>query len=302
MRHALVFGGSGQIGRPLLKLLARDGWRVTALSRQPRLDQPGLHWLEGDFARLPALPERVNAIFSCGPLDAFAQWYAAAAITAPRVVAFGSTSVDTKRGSADAAERDVAHRLREGEMQVFASAKDRGAAVTLLRPTLVYGAGRDATLTRIARLAKEWGGFPLPRGAHGRRQPVHVDDLAQAALACAGAEASYGRAYALPGGETLAYREMVARVLATLQPTPHLIELPAPVFTLALFVAQLAGRGTGLGEAAVRRMRNDLVFDIAPAQRDFGYAPRRFHPTADMFESHSAALDDADVDAARAGR
>lgn len=283
MRHALLFGGSGQIGRPLLYALRRDGWRITALSRQVQSDEPGLQWLRGDFGALPALPARVDVIFSCGPLDAFGRWYARSAVEAGRVIAFGSTSVESKRGSADAYERDLAARLREGEAAVFAAAPTRGATATVLRPTLVYGAGRDATLSRIAQLAQRWGRFPLPRNATGLRQPVHVDDLAAAAFACLSGEASHGRAYALPGGETLSYRDMVARVLAALQPPPTLVELPSPLFNLALLAAQASGRATGLGEAAVRRMRSDLVFDPGPAQRDLGYAPRLFRPSADMF-------------------
>lgn len=283
MRHALVFGATGQIGFPLLGLLHRDGWRVTALSRTERTDEPGLTWLRGGFGEMPALPARADAIFSCGPLDGFAQWYSDAAIECPRVIAFGSTSVEVKRGSADAEERDVARRLREGEELVLATAQRRAAAATLLRPTLIYGAGRDATLTRIAQLAQRWGRFPLPRGANGLRQPVHVDDLAAAAFACVNTPATQGRTYALPGGETLTYRDMIARVLASLMPPPTLVELPSPIFNAALFAAQLTGRGTGLGEAAVRRMRSDLTFDIAPAQRDFGYAPRPFRPRALMF-------------------
>jgi nucleoside-diphosphate-sugar epimerase len=284
MKHALVFGGSGQIGRPLLARLLRDGWRVTAVSRQPQHDRPGLHWLQGDLATAPALPSRVDAIVSCGPLDAFATWYAASALECERVVAFGSTSVEVKRGSADPRERDVAQRLRAGEEGVLAAAARRLAQATLLRPTLVYGAGRDATLTRIAQLARRWGRFPLPRHADGLRQPVHVDDLATAAFAALGSAAAHGQTYALPGGETLAYREMVRRVLAVLDPPPALVELPSPLFNLALAAAKLAG-GTGLGEAAVQRMRSDLVFDATPARRDLGYAPRTFHPTARMFET-----------------
>lgn len=282
MRHALVFGGSGQIGMPLLDRLHNDGWRITAVSRQPRIDQPGLHWLQGAFDDLAGLPE-VDAIFSCGPLDRFARWYAASRIDAARVVAFGSTSIAVKRGSADPHERDLAQRLREGERGVFETAAARGANATLLRPTLVYGAGRDQTLSRIAGLARRWGRFVLPRHACGLRQPVHVQDLAQAAFAAVTAEASHGRAYALPGGDTLPYRDMVARVLACLQPPPRLIELPSPLFNLAVLAAQVTGHATGLGEAAVARMRQDLVFDAAPAQRDFGYAPRTFNPTAQMF-------------------
>src|SRR5690606_943769 len=104
-----------------------------------------------------------------------------------------------------------------------------------------------------------------------------------AALACLARPATAGRIYALPGGETLQYREMVARVLACLQPPAQLIELPAPLFAVALRIAQLAGRADGLGGAAVARMREDLVFDAAPAAHDLGYAPRPFRPEAGMF-------------------
>ena len=283
MREALIFGGTGQIGRPLLGLLRRDGWRIRALSRQLQADEPGLHWLRGDLSTLPALPTRVDLICSCGPLDAFGRWYATAAIKTERVIAFGSTSIDTKQGSGDTRERDLAQRLREGEAAVFTHALQRGVAATVLRPTLVYGVGRDATLTRIAQLAQRWGRFPLPRGANGLRQPVHVRDLATAALSACLAPATHGRSYDLPGGETLPYREMVRRVLACLQPAPPLIELPMPLFRTALAAAQARGIAADLTSAAVLRMREDLVFDLAPAQRDFGYAPRPFRPEARMF-------------------
>lgn len=283
MRRALIFGGSGQIGRPLLDGLRRDGWMVTALSRAPQAGRDGVHWLQGGFEALPGLPARVDALISAGPLDAFARWYAHASIEAPRVVAFGSTSVEVKRDSTDRAERDVARRLCEGEATVFATAAARGAAATVLRPTLVYGAGRDATLSRIAMLAARRGWFPLPGKACGGRQPVHVDDLAAAALGCLDAPASFGRAYALPGGEALPYREMVARVLACLQPPARLLELPAPLFAVAAATAGLLGRGPG--PAVLARMREDLLFDAGPAARDFGYAPRPFRPQAAMFHA-----------------
>ncbi|MGH8083927.1 MAG: NAD-dependent epimerase/dehydratase family protein [Lysobacter sp.] len=280
-----MFGGSGQIGQPLIDRLRAAGWRVTAMSRRAQVDDEGLHWLHGDFDAMPDLPAAFDAIISCGPLDRFGRWYAQADVTAPRVVAFGSTSIETKQVSADGSERDLVRRLGEGEANVFETARSRNAAATLLRPTLVYGAGRDASLTRIAQLARRWHRFPLPRGADGLRQPVHVDDLADAVLACLEQPASFGRAYAVPGGETLPYREMVARVLSTLQPPARLLELPPALFRTVLRIAQASGRARELGEAAVARMHDDLVFDVKPAQADFGYAPRRFQPRAEMFES-----------------
>ena len=284
MRHALIFGATGQIGWPLADRLQDAGWRVTAVSRRPHRDHPGLHWIEGTLPALAELmPDDVDAIFSCGPLDLFAQWYAQAVIECPRVVAFGSTSIDVKRGSSDKQERDVAERLRIAEQQVFDRAAARNAQATLLRPTLIYGAARDQTLTRIAELAQRWHRFVLPRNANGLREPVHVHDLADAAIAACDAPATYGHAYALPGGERLPYREMVARMLAVLEPPPALIEVPAPVFVVALLCARALGKVGGFNAAAVARMRSDLVFDASPARGDFGYAPRDFRPTAPMF-------------------
>ncbi|NOT88426.1 MAG: NAD-dependent epimerase/dehydratase family protein [Lysobacter sp.] len=283
MKTALVFGASGQIGLPLLDRLRDDGWRVYAVSRSAHPEQPGLTWLQGDLARVEGLPRHSHAIFSCGPLDLFAQWYARTEVESPRVVAFGSTSIDVKRGSADAEERELAGRLREGERVLFEVGSKRGVAVTILRPTLVYGVGRDRNLHRIAQVARRFGRVVLPRDANGLRQPVHVHDLADAAFRCIDAEASFGRSYALPGGETLTYREMVARVLAALSPPPRLHEVTSPVFNVVLAAAHAAGFALDFNEAAVARMRSDLVFDPADAQRDFGYSPRGFRPNAAMF-------------------
>ncbi|WP_093295469.1 NAD-dependent epimerase/dehydratase family protein [Pseudoxanthomonas sp. CF385] len=275
-RTALVFGASGQIGAALLARLAGGGWQVLAVSRTPRAPSVGVTWLKGEFGNIEGLPAAVDAIFSAGPLDAFSRWYTQGSVGTSRVVAFGSTSLDTKQASGDAHERDIVARLQAAEHAVFETASARGAAATLLRPTLVYGAGRDQTLARIAAMARRTGFFVLPRGATGRRQPVHVDDLAHAAMAVVDATASHGRAYALPGGETLAYRDMVARTLAGLSPPARLWELPMPLFRTLLGVARAAGAMRGLSDDAVARMREDLVFDAAPACRDFGYAPRAF--------------------------
>ena len=277
---ALVFGGSGQIGAALLVRLVASGWDIVAVSRQPREPGDRLRWLQGELARPPELPRSCDAIFSAGPLDLFSNWYADSAIACARVVAFGSTSMHAKRDADDAGERELAARLRAAEERIFQAAARRGAAATVLRPTLVYGAGRDASLTRIARMASRAGFFPLPRGATGLRQPVHVDDLAAAAVAAVDSAASHGRGYDLPGGETLPYREMVARTLAALSPPPRLLELPGPLFRSALAVVRTTGRLRGMPPGAIARMREDLVFDPTPAQRDFGYAPRPFHPSA----------------------
>jgi nucleoside-diphosphate-sugar epimerase len=281
-RKALVFGGSGQIGERLLDNLRRAGWQVSAVSRTARPARPGLEWIGGDLSGHWQGARDFDVVFSCGPLDHFARWYAASDLGPARVVAFGSTSVDVKQDSADLAERDVARRLREAEATLFAAAQARGVAATVLRPTLVYGAGRDKTLSVIAAMARRSGVFVLPASANGLRQPVHVQDLADAAMQVLEQPATAGQAYALGGGEVLGYGEMVRRVLAALQPPARLLRIPTPLFALALRVAHAFGRLRGMNAAALARMQEPLAFDTAPARRDFGYAPRPFMVDAAM--------------------
>lgn len=284
-KRALVFGGSGQIGKRLLANLVAAGWQVTAVTRQTREPMPGVTWQLGDLSSTNLVDHPLDAVFSCGPLDHFARWYAASSIDAPRVVAFGSTSVDVKQDSSEPAERDVARRLREAERVLFDSAAAREVSATVLRPTLVYGAAGDKTLTKIAALASRTGFFVLPANATGLRQPVHVQDLADAAMQVLVHPATAGKAYALGGGEVLAYAEMVRRTLACLPARPRLLRVPARLFKLALRLAHAGGRLQGMNAAALARMTEPLAFDLEPARRDFGYAPRAFVAEAAMFSA-----------------
>ena len=285
MKRALVFGASGQLGDALLPLLRDAHCDVVAVSRRPHADGDGVRWMRGALDETTAAPGDCDVIFSLGPLDAFARWQQRVGAIAPRVVAFGSTSIATKDGSSDAAERDVAARLQAAEDALFAFGERHRVGVTVLRPTLIYGRGRDRTLSRIVAIAQRFGVMALPRNATGLRQPVHVDDLAAAAFAVANAPQSAGRAYDVPGGESLPYCDMVARMLATLTPRPRLLRLPAPIFRVVVGTARRLGAIDAVNPAMLDRLDADLVFDAADARRDFGYAPRKFAPDAALSSS-----------------
>lgn len=271
MGICLVFGASGAIGRFLVTRLLASGERVLAVSRRAQADaRDGLRWIEGSLESEFALPEAVDAIFSCGPLDAFARWYTRTPTGAARVVAIGSMSADSKRDSIDAAERDVASRLAEAEDLVLRVAASRHAAATLLRPTLVYGAGRDRSLAPIARFARCWRVFPRIAGASGLRQPVHADDLALACVSAASSPRTAGRRYEVGGGERLTFAAMVERTCRSLD--VRCVALPVPLFALRVLAASRL--------AAVARLTRDFVADNADAARDFGWSPRPFAPDA----------------------
>jgi nucleoside-diphosphate-sugar epimerase len=267
----VVFGASGQIGHFLLPRLHARGERVLAVSRHPHVDGPGLHWLEGHLPdAVPALPE-ADAIISFGPLLPFARWLAAAApANAPRIVATSSMSAQSKAASEVPAERAIARELHQGEQELAAACGRLGCAWTVLRPTLIYGAGRDKSLTPLAQRAMRIRLFPRPAG-HGLRQPAHADDIAQAALAAIDRPAN--RVLMLGGGERLRADEMFARVQRSLPVATLPLPLPAWLLRLARHaVPRLRG--------PLARLESDLVADNTELENLLGIHPRPFQPDA----------------------
>ncbi|GLQ49550.1 SDR family oxidoreductase [Dyella flava] len=272
----LVFGASSQIGHYLLPLLAARDEPVFALSRSPRSAMPGVSWLTGQLpGKVPAV-DGLSAIFSFGPLQPFADWLGSVALPhAPRVIATSSMSAETKRDSEVPAEREMSQTLRRGEEALAAACERHGSEWTVLRPTLVYGAGLDKSLTPIARRAMRTRVFPLPAG-RGMRQPVHAQDLAFAALAALDNAASAMKILPIGGGERLPAAEMFARVRRSLP----VDTLPVPIPAWAL---RLARHGVGRLRGPLSRLEADLVADNAQVIRLLGINPRPFRPDADCW-------------------
>lgn len=275
-RRCLVIGLSGQVGEVLRPQLPALG-EIWGLSRQQQRDEPGIHWLAGLLQAMPPLPEHLDTILSLGPLDAFADWFAQSGLADVRIVALGSTGHEDKRDSADPEEQGVAWALSAAESRLFAAGRRQNATITVLRPTLTYGHGRDASLSSMLAMAQRWGWVVLPAGAVGLRQPVHVDDVADAVLACLETPASVGRTFDLPGGERLGFRAMVERSLARHAPQARVAIVPRWLFRIALATA--AGFGMRpVGPGFVERTRRDQVADPEPARTVFGFQPRVFDP------------------------
>lgn len=289
-RRAWVLGGSGAVGRFLLRRLDATGWRCVAPSRTcaPAWSE-GLRtvdWVRCDLSAPDALvPQDVDAVFGAGPLDLLVELLRRRPMRAgTRVVALSSTSLETKRDSPDAAERGLAARLDAGEQGLRALASEFDWPLVLIRPTLIYGAGVDASLSPLLGIARRTGWIALPRASRGLRQPVHADDLARAMLCAAGRDDWRDECLRLPGGETLAFHEMLDRALALLQPRPALLRVPlVPVGALAALLAN-GPRRLRRWAGPLRRTRQDLVFPADDWQR-LGLAPRRFQPGAGDFDT-----------------
>lgn len=195
-----------------------------------------------------------------------------------RVAVLSSTSRYTKTDSSEPDERRVAAALISGEKQLINWAEKRGTAWIILRPTLIYGFGRDQNIASIARFVRRYGFFPLLGEARGLRQPIHAFDVATACFQALMRSEVVNRAYNISGAETLAYTEMVRRIFDALDRKPRLLNVHSGVFRLICAVSRLVPGFKDISMEMVERMNRNLVFDHGDAVKDFSFKPRMFHP------------------------
>ena len=153
MTDLQVLGATGAVGRFLLERLRADARRVNAVTRRPMAMQAQpdalIDWRKFDLwvDRTPTFAEE---IISVGPLDAIVHWLSC--IETPQLrtlVALSSMSVESKRDALDPQERALASRILAAESQLIALCDKRKIRWTILRPTLIWGAGMDRSLTPL---------------------------------------------------------------------------------------------------------------------------------------------------------
>jgi nucleoside-diphosphate-sugar epimerase len=278
--QSLVVGGTGLVGGYIVEHLRRAEQRPLVLSRSPRAGS-GVDWLHGDLAKPDTLNFPGFTTLFC-TADAALLANALPRLFNPslqRVVVFSSTSVLTKQETEIASEREKMKRLLDAERSIAAACEAHNVAWTILRPTLIYAEGRDTNITPLSRLIRRFGFMPVVGGGPGLRQPVHAEDLAIGALASASSRAAVNKVYALPGGETLSYREMIGRIFDALRLPRRTISVPVPLWRAAFRLAKPLYPGANVAMGI--RMMKDMTFDCGPAIEDFGWNPRKFNPVFD---------------------
>jgi len=283
MQTVALLGATSLVGDFLLPLLVQEGRRVIAYSRRtPDRTIPGVEWRHIDPLTPIGIPgeDTVVHYWCClAPIWALTNHFGLLEKhNAKRVVALSSTSRFTKSDSSDPAEQAVAQHLAHGEARFREWAEASGVDWTILRPTLIYGRGRDKNIAEIARFIRRFGFFPLLGKGTGLRQPIHADDVAGACLSAMKSPAAVKQAYNISGGETLCYREMVHRVFLAVHRRTRMVSIPLTVLRLALICLHLLPRYRHWSIAMAERMNRDQVFEHSEAERDFRFFPRSFQP------------------------
>lgn len=235
-----VFGGSGFVGKQVVRALVRDGWRVRVPMRSPHLG----HELRvlgtvGQVQLVQAnlrFPHSVDAALDGA--DACVNLVALLYETGRQT--FESLHVDGANAIASAcADRGITNMAHISAIGAdpeaksdYARTKGEGEAIILghlptadiLRPSIIFGEG-DGFFTRFASMAVMTPVLPLIGGGHTKFQPAYVCDVA-AAVAKVIKRGTTGQTYELAGPQTYSFEQLMRFTLSTIDRRRFLVPVP----------------------------------------------------------------------------
>jgi uncharacterized protein YbjT (DUF2867 family) len=249
-----VFGGSGFLGRHVVRALARRGYRVRVAVRRPDLAehvqplgavgqimpvQANLRhrWsVDRAVQGADAVVNLVGILYEAG-----AQSFDAVQTFGPRAVAEAAraegidTVVHVSAIGADPESPSVYGRSKAmGEAGVFETAPD----AVVFRPSIVFGP-EDGFFNRFASMARMSPVLPLVGGGATRFQPVFVGDVAEAVAMAVDGQTARGTIYELGGPEIKTFKECLELMLQVIRRKRLLVTLPFSVARIQASVLQL---------------------------------------------------------------
>jgi uncharacterized protein YbjT (DUF2867 family) len=236
-----IYGGSGFLGRHVVRAIARTGARMRIAVRRPEL--AGHLQPLGGVGQI--VPVQANVRFPDSLLapaeDADAVVNLVGILFASGKQTFKTVQDEGARHVAEAAKaagaRALVHVSAIGadanSPSVYARTKAAGETAVeetypgavIFRPSVVFGP-EDEFFNRFAALARISPVLPLIGGGHTKFQPVFVGDVAQAVVAALEGRASQSAPYELGGPQIMTMREVMERVLAYSMRSRPLVPVP----------------------------------------------------------------------------
>ena len=267
-----VFGGSGFLGRHVVRALANAGYRVRVAVRRPELAgflQP-LGWVGQIHAvqanvRHPSSVEAaardadvvinlVGILFERARQKFDAVQSSGAETVALAAAAVGARMIHVSAMGAD--ERAASQYARSkalGEKRVLSAAP----SAIILRPSVLFGP-EDDFFNKFAAIARFSPFLPLVCGGHTRFQPVFAGDVASAIVAAIEDRAGEGQVYELGGPEVCSFKELMQFMLTTIERRRLLIPIPFAVAKFQAGFLQLLPKPL-LTPDQVELLRGDIV-------------------------------------------
>jgi uncharacterized protein YbjT (DUF2867 family) len=275
-----VFGGSGFVGRNVVRALAKREYRVRVAVRRPELAgylQPmgrvgQIHTVQANV-RNPASVEAairdahvvvnlVGILAESGAQTFDAVQAIGAGTIAKAAAAAGAQMVHVSAiGADETSESGYARSKAAGEKAVLAAVP----SATIMRPSIVFGP-EDEFTNRFAALARISPFLPLIGGGVTKMQPVYVGDVATAVADAVDGKTKVGATYELGGPEILSMREIIATILEITDRERMLVSLPFGIAKFQSYFLRYAPGTLKLTPDQVELLRKDNV--VSQAAKD----------------------------------
>jgi uncharacterized protein YbjT (DUF2867 family) len=244
-----VFGGSGFVGKQVVRALAKKGWRVRVAVRKaaqaydlkPLGDVGQIQVIRCDVRREADIARALEGASAC--VNLVGVLYQTAGVSFDALHRQASTwmaDICKRKGieafvqiSAIGANPDAASKYASTKGKAELAVKKALPTAVILRPSIIFGA-QDGFFTSLASQIKMFPVMPAIGGANNKFQPVYVGDVAAAVARTLGNSLTYGQTYELGGPEVFTFKDLIKYVGAE-------IMSPRPLVWMPVVVARLIG-------------------------------------------------------------
>lgn len=281
MKRLLMTGITGKSGRVFARrLLERGQWTLRAAVRPASLtEQLQNAWLEVELCPadlydedgLVPLLEGVDVVLHIAGIDKSPTLLRAAARAGvKRLILVHTSGIYSKYKAAGELYRQI-----DEEVLTFAAEHD--LALTILRPTMIYGTLKDQNIVKFIHMVDKLNPMPVVNHASYLLQPVHAEDLADAYLRILEhLDETAGKEYILSGRDPVLLLDLFRIIADELGVKRRFLSVPFWIaYPGAWCVYLLSLKRIDLREK-VQRLCESRAYPHDAAVKDFGYAPIPF--------------------------
>jgi NADH dehydrogenase len=289
IKQVTVFGGSGFVGRAIVRALAQEGYQVRVACR--RIELAERIKTAGDVGQITILrtnlriPASVAAAVSGSQAVINAsgiafqrgrQRYETVHVEGARAIAEAAKAAGVQRlvhvSGIGADQRNSTNRFIRSKVDAEDAIVSGFANATMLRPSVVFGP-EDAMFNRMAQIARQAPFLPVVGDGSARVQPVYVGDVGAAVVAVLERPETAKSVFELGGPRVYTYREIAALVLREIDRHKRIVGVPAGLMKIMGFFAEFLPVPPLTHDQVDLLVTDNVVRPGAPGLAELGVEP-----------------------------
>lgn len=174
--------------------------------------------------------------------------------------------------------KEAGEEYRQIEIKIKEMIADKNISLTILRPTMIYGALNDGNISIFIKMVDKLKVFPVVDGARYKLQPVWAKDLGEAYYkVLINPQITGNKNYVLSGGSEIYLIEIFHYIEEYLGKKNQYISVPFQIAYVGAWLFYIVTLGKKDYREKVQRLVEPRIYSYEEANKDFGYKPVPFH-------------------------